>query len=352
LREITDLNNSSKDRIVLAYSGTEQSTAAISWLRDTHEADVVTVTLDVGQGTELTAVRERALDAGALRAHVIEARDELVRDFVLPSLQAGALNEGGSPLAQPLVHMLLAKRLVDLARMEGAAAVAHPSRLVSRGSLSRLDIAIHALAPSLRVIAVPGSGSAAGSGVDVSLWGRTIEWDRDSGPAPYAITRAVTDCPEEPACIEIEFDAGVPVRANGIEMPLLELIESLEIIAGAHGVGRVEGTEDPVRIVEEAPAAVVLHTALRHLESSVLSPDVRRVRNDLARTYGALIVQGTWYSSAREVLDAYVRELQPALTGSVRVELLKGSCRIAEPGERSATVLVDEANPPQTLEVS
>ena len=320
-------------RIVLAYSGGPHSTDAIPWLMENHAAEVVTLTLDVGQGTELTAVRERALEAGALRAHVIEARDEMVRDYVLPSLRAGAVYDGAPP-AQALAQMLLAKRLVDLAGMEAASAVAYVSHDASADRPSRLDVAIHALAPSLRVIAVPLSGSHARGGVDVNLWGRTIAGERETTATPYAITRAQSDCPEEPAFIEIEFDAGVPVRANGIEMPLVELIESIDIIAGAHGVGRVQTANESLSIVE-APAAIVLHRALRHLEEKVLSPDIGRTKSALARTYADLVVNGTWHSAAREALDDCVRELQPALTGSVRVELLKGACRVVVPMEVS-----------------
>jgi argininosuccinate synthase len=325
---ITDTVN--KMRIILAYSGGPHSTHAIRWLTENHAAEVVTLTLDVGQGTELTAVRERALEAGALRAHVIEARDEMVRDYVLPALSAGALHEGAPP-ARALAQMLLARRLVDLARMEAATAVAHTSRGASTAR-SPLDVAIHALAPSLRVIAVPWPDSE--PHVDANLWGRTIEWNQQATAAPYAITRAEVDCSEDPAFIEIEFDAGLPVRANGIEMPMLELIESIEIIAGAHGVGRVHSTNERSPIVE-APAAIVLYQALRHLEERVLSPDIVRTKAALARTYAELLVNGTWYSPAREALDAYLHALRPALTGSVRVELLKGACRVVVPMEVS-----------------
>ena len=340
MKEIVELTNTSKDRIVLAYSGGVHASAAIAWLKKNFDADVVTITVDLGQGTELTAVRERALESGAIRAHVIEARDEFVRDFILPSLHAGALLQGCVPLARPLAHALLAKRLVDLARMEGAVAVAHASAKPGSGGLSRLDVAIHTLAPSLRVIAVPSpaDSSRRRSVVDVNLWGRTIESDEDLTSASYALTRTVNDCPDEPAFIEIEFDGGVPVRANGIEMPMLELIESLEIIAGAHGVGRVAAAgPDAPGMIAEAPAAVVLHTALRHLEERVLPKPFVRVKNDVSRTYADLVFRGSWYSPARQALDAYVRGFQPSLTGVVRVELFKGHCRIVPPGDRHAT---------------
>jgi argininosuccinate synthase len=337
VKEAPQLNNSWKHRIVLAYSGGVQSSAAIGWLRDTFAADVVTITLDLGQGTELTSVRERALAAGAIRAHVIEARDEFARGYVAPSLQAGALYEDCLPLSQALAQALLAKRLVDLARMEAAVAVAFVPHAVPAGTRSRLTVAVQALAPGLRLIEVPpATAMSNGHAVDVNLWGRTIELKGAPGEPLYTLTRAVRDCPDEPAFIDIEFEAGLPVRANAIEMPMLELIESLEIIAGAHGVGRIAGRGCASSIVEEAPAAVVLHAALRHLETTTLPAEFRRVEIDLARTYADLIFHGNWHSPSREALDAYVQGFHPRLTGTVRVELFKGSCQIVEAGHRSS----------------
>jgi argininosuccinate synthase len=332
-KETLLLNNSSKDRIVLASSGGPRSCDAIPWLRQTFDADVVTVTLDVGQGTDLTSVRERALEAGAIRAHVIEARDEFVRHYVLPSLHAGALYEQRLPLSHALAQALLARRLVDLAAMEGAVAVAYASRTPPPGTASRLGFAVNALTPGLRIIVPPSLTSAnAGDRVDVNLWGRTIDVDPDSLEQAYTLTRSVNDCPDGAAFVDIEFESGVPVRANGIEMPMLELIESLEIIAGAHGVGRVGSAAD-LPVVEEAPAATVLHTALRHLEASTLPLEFRRVKAELSRTYADLILHGSWHSPAREALDAYVRAFLPRLNGAVRVELSRGSCRVVEAPE-------------------
>ena len=323
------MNNSSRDRIVLAYSGGMRSSAAVPWLKDNFDADVVTLTVDVGQGNDLPAVRERALAAGAVRAHVIEARDEFIRDFIVPSLQADALLDQSFPAAQALAQALVAKRVVDLARMEGAVAVAHASPSPGE-QLSRLDVAIHTLAPSLRVIAArPALASPDVSNIDVNLWGRTLSGNGDS-PVPYTLTRSVADCTDEPAFVEIEFDNGLPVRANGIEMPMLELIESLEIIGGAHGVGRVETNRDGTRLAAEAPAAVILHTALRHLEASVLPIEFRRLKPQLAAIYADIVFRGCWDSPAREALDTYVRGFQSSLTGTVRVELFRGSCRVVE----------------------
>jgi argininosuccinate synthase len=280
---------------------------------------------------DLTSVRERALEAGAIRAHVIEAREEFVHNYVLPSLRAGALYEGRLPLSNGLAHALIARRLVDLAGMEGAAAVACTATVASEAS--RLIIAVHALAPSQRVVVVPSAPSARGRrDADVNLWGRTIDFGAEPVEEEYTLTRSIVDCADEPAFVDIEFDRGVPVRANGIEMPVLELIESLEIIAGAHGVGRLQETSN-VPIREEAPAAVVLHAALRSLERTALPADFRRTKGELARTYANLIFHGNWHSPAREVLDAYVGAFLPLLTGTVRVELLRGACRIVETPE-------------------
>lgn len=293
-------------RIVLAHSGGLHTSAAISWLAGQYQAEVVTLTLDLGQGGELADVRERALSAGAVRAHVIDAREELVRDYILPSLQAGAVYEGQYPLAAALGRALIAKRLVDVARMESASRVAYGTGL---------EAAVRTLNPSLTVITpLQGSEHDARTG-DANLWGRSLGADGN-----FTLTRAAKDCPDEPAHIEVEFEAGIPVRANGIEMPMLELIESLEIIAGAHGVGRREQVE--------APAAVLLHAAHHDLETFVMPRDLDRVKQDLARVYADLVHDGRWFSPTREAIDAFVRTIQPRVTGSVRLKLYKGDCRV------------------------
>jgi argininosuccinate synthase len=147
------------------------------------------------------------------------------------------------------------------------------------------------------------------------------------------LTRSPQDCPEEPAYVELDFEAGVPVRANGVEMPMLELIESLEIIAGAHGVGRIDVVENRLagikaREVYEAPAAVVLHTAHKELEKLVIPRELERVKHDLSRIYADLVYSGLWFSHTRKTIDAFVAAVQPRVTGSVRLKLFKGDCRI------------------------
>jgi argininosuccinate synthase len=372
-----------KGRIVLAYSGGLDTSVAIAWLAEQYAAEVIAVTLDFGQGRELTDVRERALAVGAARAHVLDVRDEFASDYIIPALQAGALYEDHYPLATALSRPLLARKLVDVARMEGAAIVAHGCNGKANDEL-RIELGVRALDPSLTVLApariwgmsrealvayakarnipIPTDDPYT---VDTNLWGRSIEkgvledpW-QESPEEIYTLTRAPRDCPAEPAYVEIEFDEGVPRRANGVEMPLVELIESLETIAGAHGVGRIDMIENAAaggksREIYEAPAAVLLHTAHTELEKLVVPRDLERLGHDLGRAYADLVYNGRWFSPTREAIDAFMRTIQPRVTGAVRLKLFKGDCRVV--GRRSPLAVEAELptsnNQPPTPEGS
>lgn len=327
------------DRIVLAYSGGLVSSVAIPWLTRQYQAEVVTLTLDFGQERELAAVRERALALGAVRAHVVDVREEFVRDYLLPALQAGALKDGAS-----LVRPLIAKRLVEIGLMETASAVAHGGEPGTQGEAALHD-ATASLETALTVIS-PARGwnmsfdelrsFARARGVhlpssprfrtDTSLWGGVVRANvgQTLSDDAFSLTRSREECPDDPALVDIEFSAGVPVRANGVEMCMLELIESLETIAGAHGVGRSH-TGD---MVSEAPAAVVLDVAHRELESLVLGPDLSRTKAQLAGTYSEAIDRGQWFGDIRQSIQAFAQGLQPRVTGMVRLKLLKGQCMV------------------------
>jgi len=346
-------------RILLAYSGGLDTSIAIPWLRERYGAEIITVTVDLGQGREIAAIHERALALGAVRAHVLDAREEFVREYILPTLQAGAVYEDRYPLATALARPLMARCLVEIARMEGADAIAHGCTGEHNDQV-RLEASVRALDPSLTIIApaqswgmsrdeklafararnipVPEASEGVYS-IDTNLWGRAIAAGglEDAWVEPaediYTLTRSPRECPEEPAYVELAFEAGVPVRANGVEMPLLELIESLEIIAGAHGVGRIDVVENRLagikaREVYEAPAAVVLHTAHKELEKLVIPRELERVKHDLSRIYADLVYSGLWFSHTRETIDAFVAAVQPRVTGAVRLKLYKGDCRI------------------------
>ena len=358
------------ERIVLAYSGGLDTSVAVRWLAERYDAEIVTVTMDLGQGKELDDVRERALAVGAVRAHVVDVREEFARDYVLPALQAGAIYEGRYPLATALGRPLIAARLVEIAKFENAGIIAHGCTGKGNDQV-RIDVSARALAPAIRVVAparewgmtrpdeieyarahgipIPASVDNPYS-TDANLWGRSIECGvlEDPWTEPpeeiYALTRAPTECPDVPAYVEVEFEAGVPTKVNGVAMPLGELINSLDTIAGAHGVGRIDMLENRLvgiksREIYEAPAATVLHTAHRELEALVIPRDLERLKHDMGRTYADLVYNGLWFTPAREAIDAFVAKVQERVNGTARLKLYRGDCRIV--GRRSANALYE-----------
>jgi argininosuccinate synthase len=324
-------------RIVLGYSGAHGTSAAIPSLKERYDAEIIAVTLDLGQGRELEEIRDRALAAGAARAHVLDGREEFARDFIVPSLQADALYEDRYPLVDALARPIVARKLVEIADIEQATALAHGGRTGQEPS--PVDVAIRALRPAVGVIIVPpAERDMPRSPVDSNIWGRTIScgavddsW-RDAPDDVYTLTKSGIDCPNEPAYVEIAFERGVPTAINGIVMPLVDLIGSLVTIAGAHGVGRLDLLEtvpggQKVRTIYEAPAAVVLHTAHRELQKHVAGRELDRFARVVSIQYGDLIRAGQWFSPLRLALDAFVHTVQETVTGVVRLKLFKGACR-------------------------
>lgn len=360
------------ERIVLAYSGGLDTTVAIRWLIERYGAEVVALTLDVGQGRELEHVRERALAAGAVRAHVLDARDEFARSLVLPALQAGALYEQRYPLATALTRPLIARTLIEIAGIENAAAVAHACTGKGNDQV-RLDVSLRALAPDLRRIAVAREwhmtraeevAYAAAHGLeapaslespyttDTNLWGRSIEYGalEDGWQEPptdvYTLSREPEVCAREAAYIEVEFARGVPVAVNGVAMPLVELIDAVGTIAGDHGVGRIDMIENRLlgyksREVYEAPAAVVLHAAHRELEALVTPRDLGRLKQQLGVAYADLVYDGFWFTPTREAIDAFVAKTEERVTGTIRLKMYRGDCHVV--GRVSPHTMLDPA---------
>jgi argininosuccinate synthase len=360
------------ERIVLAYSGGLDTSVAVRWLAETYRADVIAVTMDLGQGENLEAVRERALASGAADACVLDLREEFAEKYILPALQAGAIYEDQYPLATALSRPLIASKLVEVAHAEKAGAVAHGSTGKGNDQV-RLDVSVRALDASLKVLApvrVWGMTRAdeveyaRARGIDIpvmrqspystdeNLWGRSIEcgiledpWQEPPEEA-FSLTRPASRCPDFPAYLELSFEAGVPVSVNGVPMPLAELIHSVATIAGVHGVGRIDMVEDRLvgiksREVYEAPAAVVLHTAYRELEAIVSPRDLVRLKRELGVQYADLVYNGLWFTPMRQAIDAFVATMQPVVTGQVRIRLSKGECRVV--GRRSPVALYDRA---------
>jgi argininosuccinate synthase len=266
------------NRIVLAYSGSPATATAVERLAASYAGEVVTLTLDLGQGKELEAVRDRALAMGAVRAHVLDAHDLFVREYLLRALKAGALAAGDQSLVPLLTRPLIAQKLVEVAAIEQAAEVAH----VCPDADDRIAVAVRALAPQLAVVAVPRNGTAAA-----------------------AAARALT-APAEPALVEIAFERGLPTALNGIAMPLLDVLGNLGIIAGSHGV-------NAARVLNDA------HAELQQLTASGKG-------DDLARRYIDIVESGRWFDPTREALDAQVAKLQDKVSGAVRVKLFGGQC--------------------------
>ena len=359
-------------RIVLAYSGGLDTSVAIPWLSEAHQAEVVAVTLDMGQGKELDDVRERAMAVGAIRCHVFDAKVEFADCYILPSLQAGALYEGQYPLATALARPLIAKRLVEAAEMEGATAIAHGCTGKGNDQV-RIDVSIRALNRGIEIIGsareramsrpaqieyatergipVPATVENPYS-TDLNLWGKSIECGvlEDPWTEPpediFTLTQSVARSPDTPAYVELDFECGVPTAVNGVSMELVELIGSLETIAGTHGIGRIDMVENRLvgiksREIYEAPAAVVLHAAHRELETLVIPKDLERLKSGLSTAYADLIYNGLWFTPTRTALDALVSDVQRRVTGRVRVKLFKGNCCVV--GRRSPHALYDES---------
>ena len=323
------------ERVVLAYGGGFDPAAAVRSLAAAGAAEVISVTMDLGQGVALEELRDRALAAGAVRAHVLDLRETFATGYVLPSLKADATGEDGVPLAAALGKALIAEKLVDVARIEQAGAVAHGASAPGEDP-SMFDRAISSRAPDVRIMPlarVPPLRDDFARQVSANLWGRTVSRvgpvgnPEDLPESVYKLTRPLSACPAEPAFVEIRFDRGVPVSINGVPMPLVELIASLTHLAGAHGVGRIE---TPGAIIE-TPAGTVLHEAHRELQGRTAAKDADR----LSRQYADIIGKGLWSTPQRATLDKAIEKLQKRVNGSVRLKLLGGTCTLVDGAQAS-----------------
>ncbi len=359
-------------KVILAYSGGLDTSVAIRWLQETYELEPITLTIDVGNEKDIAAVAARAQRIGAVKALTVDARRDFLEYFVWPALQANAVYEGAYPLATALARPLIAKLLVDVARAEGAVAVAHGCTGKGNDQV-RFDVSIMALAPDLKIIApvrewsmtrdaeieyahehqIPIAATAANPySVDANLWGRSIEcgiledpweepptdvWDWTADPAT---------APAAPAEITVAFEQGVPVALDGEPLDAVTLVQRLNALAGEHGIGRIDHVENRLvgiksREVYEAPAAVTLLTAHRALESLTLSREQARVKDLLAGEYARMIYNGLWYSALHADLMAFVRSSQRFVSGEVRLKLHRGTCSVV--GRRAPHSLYQHA---------
>ncbi|TAL07534.1 MAG: argininosuccinate synthase [Chloroflexota bacterium] len=357
-------------KVVLAYSGGLDTSVAVAWLREQHDVEVVTLTVDVGGGSLRPGVERRAISAGASRAYVVDARERFITDFVWPHLQANALYQGAYPLATALARPLIAQLLVEVAQKEGADAVAHGCTGKGNDQV-RFDVAVHALDPGLSVVAPMRVGmgltrdqeidyaaergieipitKASPYSIDVNLWGRSCETgvleDPWVTPPPdaYEWTVAPAAAPD-PVEVTISFEGGIPVALDGTFLPPVELVERLHVLGGAHGVGRIDHVEDRLvgiksREIYETPAATILHTAHRALEGLTLSKDTLRFNRLVADEHAQLTYDGLWFSALHRDLRGYVASSQRVVSGDVRIRLDHGSAVVA--GRQSPLSLYD-----------
>lgn len=346
-------------KIVLAYSGGLDTSVAIRWISERYEAEVVTLTADLGQGRDVHEVGDRARRIGAVASEVVDARDTFVRYFVFPALQAGALYEGQYPLATALARPLIAYLLVETAHKYGADAVAHGCTGKGNDQV-RFDLAVQTLDPRLQVVAPIREWSmtrdqeiayAAEHGIDIpvttakpysvdaNIWGRSVEAGvlEDPGLEPpedvYEWTAAVDASPSQPTTIRIGFERGLPTSLDGERLDGVTLIERLNAMAGRHGVGRIDHVENRLvgiksREIYEAPAGVVLHQAHAAVETLTLTRDAARFKQGVSAEYAELIYNGKWFSALHQDLMAFVQSNQRHVSGEVTVKLHRGTCRV------------------------
>ncbi|EAD7870781.1 argininosuccinate synthase [Listeria monocytogenes] len=359
-----------KEKIVLAYSGGLDTSVAIQWLVESGY-EVIACCLDVGEGKNLDFIKEKAITVGASESYTIDAKEEFAEDFALIALQAHAYYEGKYPLISALSRPLIAKKLVEVARQEGASAIAHGCTGKGNDQV-RFEVAIHALAPYLKVVSpvrdwkwsreeeinyakehdipVPIDLDNPFS-IDQNLWGRSNECGVLENPwttppeAAYDLTVSLEDAPDTADIVEITFDAGIPISLNGENMSLANLILTLNEIAGKHGVGRIDHIENRLvgiksREVYECPAAVTLITAHKELEDLTFVREVAHFKPIIEQKISETIYNGLWFSPLTEALVAFLKSTQKFVNGTIRVKLFKGHAIVE--GRKSPNSLYDE----------
>ena len=307
------------ERIVLAFSEGLESAVAIPWLAERYGAEVVAVTIDLGQGRELEEVRDRALAAGAVRAHVLDARDEFARGYIVRALKAGATAADGAPLGAALGVPLIARLVVQIAGIEHATAMAHAA------DGTAMDVAAGLLNPALRVLAPARDWTMTPAQQAAYIQARQIPFQPGMSVPGSAKPGTEGADRSEPAAVDVAFERGVPTGINGVAMPILDLLESLGTIAAAHGVGQPKD-----RDLRQAPAAIVLHAAHRALRREAAAPELNRLCDVVGREYADLVSRGLWFTPAREALDAFVNTANERITGRVRLKLFAAGCEIVD----------------------
>jgi argininosuccinate synthase len=345
----------SHGKVVLAYSGGLDTSVCIRYLQTLHKLDVITVTVDCGQDDDFKAIERKAKSIGAIKHVYVNAMEEFARDYVTPSIKANGLYQNKYPLATALARPLIAAKAVEVADKEGAMAIAHGCTGKGNDQI-RFEVTMRSLNPNLKIIApvrdmnltrdvemkfareqnIPISAEAKKYSVDLNLWGRAVEGgnieDANFEP-PEEAFQYVDFHNGKAGYIEIEFEAGIPVAADGKRMSLIDLVHYVNDKAGGHGVGIVDHIEDRVvgiksREVYEAPAAVTIIESHRDLEKMVLTKHELAFKRMVDEQWSWLVYSGLWQDPLRADLNKFIDATQVRVSGKVRVKMLNGSLRV------------------------
>jgi len=353
---INNEKNSVK-KVVVAYSGGLDTSIILSWIKENYNCDVIACCVDVGQGSELEGLNEKAKRTGASKSYIIDAKEEFVVDYIYPTIKANALYENKYYLGTSLARPVIAKKIADIVKKEKADAVCHGATGKGNDQV-RFELAFKALIPDVKIIApwrewdiksredainyakkrnipVPVTKEKPYSS-DANLWHISYEGgileDLENGydDSMFKMTVSHEKAPDKSTYVTIGFESGIPVSIDGKKLSPVELIVELNEIAGANGIGRTDMVENRLvgmksRGVYEAPAATILYAAHEELESVSMDRDTLHFKQALAYKYAEIAYYGLWFSPLREALDAFVNETQKYVTGSVKLRLYKGN---------------------------
>jgi argininosuccinate synthase len=359
-------------KIVLAYSGGLDTSVAIKWLRETYGAEVIAFCADLGQGENLKSVGRKAIRTGASRVYVEDLREEFVKDYVFPMLRGNAVYENFYLLGTSIARPLIAKKQIEIARKEGADAVAHGATGKGNDQI-RFELTYYALKPDIKVIApwrewsfnsreslidysnihgIPVTATKAKpfstdrNVFHISYEGGILEDPWKEPPRDmYTMTSPLETTPDRPSYLEIAFKRGDPISINGKRMSPAAILQKLNEIGGRHGIGRVDIVENRFvgmksRGVYETPGGSVLHVARKAVESLTLDREVKHLMDSLMPKYAELIYYGYWFSPERLSLQKMIDDIQAGVTGTARLKLYKGNCLVV--GRKSPNSLYDE----------
>ncbi len=362
-----------KEKVVLAYSGGLDTSIIINWLIENYGYEVIAVCGDVGQGKETDGLEERAKRSGASKCYIADLRDDYVKDYIFPTLKSGAKYEGKYLLGTSHARPIIAKKLVEIAHKEGAVAICHGATGKGNDQV-RFELTIKALDPSLKIIAPwriwdiksreDAVDYAEAHGIEVpvtkkdlysrdrNIWhisheGMDLEdpWNEPQLDSLLKLGVSPEKAPDTPTYVEIGFEAGVPVSVDGKKLSPREIVEKLNEMGGANGIGIADIVEDRLvgmksRGVYETPGGTILYTALEELEYLCLDRDTQAFKRMSQTQFSQLVYDGKWFTPLRESMSAMYDEMDKNVTGTVKLKLYKGSCTPA--GAKSDFSLYNE----------